>query len=533
MTTCATCPRFRVPVPSTGPRPCRVILLGECPSRSEDRDGEPFTGPTGEELTTVYIPLTGLARSDFHIANVRMCSHADYHNPTEADAMACANANLSTLLNEVRPEIIVPMGAIACSIFDGIKLNLHHGIMQRARWGSWQGWVFPTFHPTAGMRTTAYMIPLMADFKRLGEWLRNEDAQALGDYTTGDQYPDVDYQVIRSKNDIEDYWGRASSGFMDRHNPNNRKMDAVVAEDTESLPDNSEYCLTFSLYGGSGRLIYSRDTDLIREYAGIVEDIDPLHVVHNYLHDVVPFKSMGIPINRFADTMVMAYNRCLGGGGDDEDGGAGRGSLSLKVLAYRLLGMSMTSFRDTVYPHSLPHLMKWLRDGNRLLSPTPWQPTCVCGLPQSFHEPRGATMRRTGPCPDSGCAKYKAIPKPKKDEDDKRLDRLHRKINGLIIKLESGRLEIDPYEGDDGAGEGGTEDEGVYSYVFDPWKRMAKQWHPWDREAMAAFPGVMPRASIAHVPEPQLLQYAARDPDATLRLYLYLKQLVPWIYYED
>ena len=88
--------------------------------------------------------------------------------------MTCASTNLSILLNQVKPEIIVPMGAVACSIFNGINLNMHHGILQPARWGSWSGYVFPTFHPTAGMRTTSYMIPLMADFKKLGELLSDQ-----------------------------------------------------------------------------------------------------------------------------------------------------------------------------------------------------------------------------------------------------------------------------------------------------------------------------------------------------------------------
>src|SRR5271168_301006 len=198
MPLCATCPHYRPPVLSTGPVPCRVLLLGEQPSKSEDRDGIPFTGPTGEELTSTYIPLTGLSRSDFHIANVRMCSFADYHNPEPADALTCANTNLSFLLNTVKPEIIVPMGAVACSIFEGINLNMHHGILQPAKWGSWSGYVFPTFHPTAGMRTTSYMIPLMSDFKKLGEILRDKEITLPVDKYEGQE----DYRVIHTKSQL-------------------------------------------------------------------------------------------------------------------------------------------------------------------------------------------------------------------------------------------------------------------------------------------------------------------------------------------
>ena len=320
--TCSSCPRFRPPVPPVGPIPCRVLLLGECPSKSEDRFGQPFVGPTGEELTSVYIPLTGFPRSEFHIANVRQCSFPDYHNPTDADAMTCASAHLSSLLHQVKPEIIVPMGAVACSIFEGVDLNMHHGIPQPGKWGAWKGWVFPTCHPTAGMRQTAYMIPLMADFKRLGEIL------AQGDVCPQvDEYPDLDYQVIRYTNDLYDYADHYVNYFQP---PVCRGM--PLAEDTESLPDGSPYCLTFSLSPGTSRLIYASEKSLIQDYVHLTQGTSPLHIFHNYLHDIVPFESWGIPVDKFADTMVMAYNLCLGGGGDDEEGGAGRGSLEFEGI---------------------------------------------------------------------------------------------------------------------------------------------------------------------------------------------------------
>ena len=463
----------------------------------EDKQGIPFVGQTGEELTSTYLPLTGLSRSDFHIANVRQCSFPDYHNPTDADAMTCASAHLSSLLHQVKPEIIVPMGAVACSIFEGINLNMHHGIPQPGKWGAWKGWVFPTFHPTAGMRQTAYMIPLMADFKRLGEIL------AQGDVCPQvDEYPDLDYQVIRKPQDLEEYahtyygW---QAGYEDS---------PVIAEDTESLPDNSPYCLTFSLSPGTSRLIYASEKSLITNYVHMIKELRPIHVFHNYLHDIVPFESWGIPVDKFADTLVMAYHLCLGGGGDDEEGGAGRGSLSLKVLAYRHLAMLMTSFKDTAYPHSIPHVMKWLREGRNLLAPSVWLDGCNCGHDAGSHERRGKTQRHTGPCLFCDCAKFKKAPKPKPIQEDKLISLLHRKLNNIILKVESGSPDADP------------------------WKRV-KDWGDWDRDVLRDCVGEMPRPSIAHVPEKELLTYACRDADATIRLYHYLKQLTPWIYYED
>lgn len=512
MNLCSTCPRYRPPVPSTGPVPCRVLLLGECPAKAEDKYGEPFVGQTGEELTTVYIPLTGLPRSEFHIANVRQCSFSDYHNPDEDDAITCANTNLSLLLNLVQPEIIVPMGAIANSIFPGINLNMHHGILQPAKWGSWSGYVFPTFHPTAGMRTTSYMIPLMADFKKLGELLSTSVLCIPKDYLAGQE----DYQVANTINDL--------TGYIDF---TDYAVTGIIAEDTESLPDGSPYCLTFSCNDGTGRLIYATNQKLLSTYSELIHDTNPLHIFHNYLHDVIPFEQWQIPINKFRDTMVMAYNLCLGGGGDDEntESKAGRGSLSLKVLAYRHLAMTMTSFKDTVYPHSIPHMLDWLKRGRSLVSPGFTEPVCgFCGHERIRHEPRGKTQRNTGPCRygefarndlgasivrECNCTKWKTPAKVAKDQGDKQLTLLHRKLNTLINKIDSGVPYTDA----------------------DPWK-LYRDWHDYNHDVLENNLGVPPRPSIAHVPELELLNYAVRDPDATLRLYQYLVGLKPWIYYD-
>ena len=516
MSLCASCPRYRPLVPSTGPIPARVLLLGEMPSKSEDRDGIPFTGPTGEELTTVYIPLTNLSRNDFHIANARQCSFADYHNPDFNDARVCANSNLIELLLRVQPEVIVPMGAVACSLFDGINLNMHHGILQPGKWGSWKGWIFPTFHPTAGMRTTSYMIPLMADFKKLGELLSTSVLCVPWDSLEGKE----DYQVADTTNDLYSYADKYVNNFQPYDDGSGMPRGMPLGEDTESLPDDSPYCMTFSMSPGTGRLIYARNTSLLADYRNMVTELDPLHLFHNYLHDVIPFEQWSIPVRKFRDTMVMAYNLCLGGGGDDEDteSKAGRGSLSLKVLSYRHLAMSMTSFKDTVYPHSMPHVMRWMKEGLMATAPAaPTGPTCEnCGHPQESHAPRGKTQRHTGPCifHDNNlcsCLKFKKA-KTIKAVEDKVLTLLHRKLHTIITNVTTGKLDS----------------KGKPS---DPWHRY-KEWPDHDHEILTDLLGPIPLPSIAHVPEPALLNYAVRDPDATLRLYYYLVGLQPWIYYD-
>lgn len=169
------------------------------------------------------------------------------------------------------------------------------------------------------------------------------------DALNADPYPNPDYSVIRTESDLDTYWRSAPSATND------------LGLDTESRPGTGTsrraqlhgdcYCLTYSHTPGTGRLIYHRDTHLIHAFAREVDRRQSHILLHNYLHDVVPLTSLSIPIPSFTDTMVRAYNLCLGGGGDDDgEGMAGRGSLGLKILAFRLLNMRMTSFKDTVFP---------------------------------------------------------------------------------------------------------------------------------------------------------------------------------------
>lgn len=535
MNPCHICPRIRGIVPPTGPRPARVMLIGEGPSFEEDRQKEPFRGKTGIELRGTYLPILGIPASEIFITNACLCSQKGYVNPTFAQAAACASVHLGQQISEVMPEVIVPMGAVACSLFPEItSMSLQHGRAIRGRWGRHEFILFPMFHPSAGLRATGYMIAMMQDMEDLRKLLATldiyEQSRFEGNIDDGwtpfpeDPHPEPDYQFIRESKDLVDYVGGVP--FDKNYRVNGKPF--PLGEDTESLPlpgkldGGPPFCLTFSHTPGTGRLIYTRDTHLIDAYRRMLYELLPLHIFHNYLHDSDVYDELSLPWDPFIDTMVRAYNLCLGGGGDDEDEGesrAGRGSLSLKVLSYRHCQMHMTTFKETVWPHSLPHVLNWLKLGQAIVAPEDSRPpTCLlCGCPQDHHEMRGKTQRFSGPCaicPPGKCKKWsppKKVAKSKGD-GDKELNLLHRKLGTLINNVESGKVDKD-------------------GKPTDPWKRIeSKEWKD-DKAILLDLIGPPPLASIEHVPEPILLHYACRDADADLRLFLHMQNLKPWIFY--
>lgn len=501
MTRCQLCPKYRPPVLPEGPTPCRVMFLFEAPHHKEDQYGRPVCGPTGQEFDGLYLTLLNLPRSSVYICNARWCSEMDYSNPTPEQAMSCASIHLGPMLEQVKPEVLVLCGAVSCSLF-GINPTMAHGIPRKGKWGSWVGWIYPTFHITAGMRQAAYMIPLLNDFDGLRKMLGELDRGTF--ILPSDPYPEPDYRVCRTQEEIREYF--------------NGHEGQPLACDTESLPDKSPYCVTFSHTPGTGRLIYVT-RDLLSWLDWEIRLGQPKLIFHNYLHDVNVFDSLGLYMgSSFTDTMVHAYNLCLGGGGDDDEAGRGaRGSLSLKMLAYRHLHMGMTSFRDTVYPHSMPLMVEWLKRVKATFAPCEQLPTCVCGHLTEHHVTKGKRVN-SGPCTACGCKRHKQYKRPSLTEEEKRYSLLHRKTGNLITAIENHQV----------AEELDMDDEDDYPFV-DPWKRV-RSWHDWDRGYARDYMGDWPVASIEHVPEAELLTYACKDADATLRLHLFLKKHHPWLF---
>lgn len=176
MNRCSLCPHSRYPVPSTGPKPARILFIDESPSYDEDRSREPIRGKAGIEFDGTYLTILGIPRSMVHITHAMACSNKGYTPPTPAQAMSCSSTYLSSLLQEVQPEIIVPMGSVSCSLFPEIEsLTLQHGRAIQGRWGSWKGILFPMFRASSGLKLTGFMIAMMQDMEDLRKLLKNID----------------------------------------------------------------------------------------------------------------------------------------------------------------------------------------------------------------------------------------------------------------------------------------------------------------------------------------------------------------------
>ena len=110
-----------------------IMLVGQGPSISDDRTGQPYSGPAGDDLDAA-LDAVGLARSDIWLTNAHKCvAKKDKFNirpPTKTELKACRSW-LEIELALVRPQIIIAIGAPAARALLGDDFRITE---QRGQW---------------------------------------------------------------------------------------------------------------------------------------------------------------------------------------------------------------------------------------------------------------------------------------------------------------------------------------------------------------------------------------------------------------
>ena len=151
-------------VPGEGSPTAEVMLVGEAPGASEDKQGRPFVGRAGKLLEEL-LSEAGLERSDVYITNVVKARPPGNRDPRAAEVAHCLPW-LEAELGLIQPRLVVPLGRHALAHFsDDAKITQSHGhlIYERGRA------LFPMYHPAAALRGK--------DVRKLAF----EDARTLGD----------------------------------------------------------------------------------------------------------------------------------------------------------------------------------------------------------------------------------------------------------------------------------------------------------------------------------------------------------------
>ncbi len=147
---CNLCHKRKNVVIERGSRQARWMLIGEGPSTHEDREGLPFTGPSGQLLDKMIAAMKLDPEQDVYICNVLKCRPENNRNPEIAEIEACNNY-LSSQIALVKPQIIITLGRYAAQTMLGqdVALSKLRGTVH-----NYSGIpLIVTYHPTYLLRT--------------------------------------------------------------------------------------------------------------------------------------------------------------------------------------------------------------------------------------------------------------------------------------------------------------------------------------------------------------------------------------------
>jgi len=89
----------------------KILCIGEAPGKSEDREGIPFCGVSGQVLNQL-LESVGLSREDIFITNTILCRPENNRNPEKEEIENC-KSRLDELIQIMQPKVIVTIGNFA------------------------------------------------------------------------------------------------------------------------------------------------------------------------------------------------------------------------------------------------------------------------------------------------------------------------------------------------------------------------------------------------------------------------------------
>ena len=135
-----------------GGQTAEVLFVGEGPGQSEDEQGLPFVGRSGQLLDKALWSVR-ITRDRIYTTNVIKCRPRGTRTPTVEEGSFCARLWLEQEIRLLRPKVILALGSVALRYFKGPEARITR---ERGQWFT-TGEGIPclaTFHPSYLLRLT-------------------------------------------------------------------------------------------------------------------------------------------------------------------------------------------------------------------------------------------------------------------------------------------------------------------------------------------------------------------------------------------
>ena len=171
-TACTACTRCELCTGRTnvvfgqGATDAEVLFVGEGPGQSEDEQGLPFVGRSGQLLDKYLFAIDLDRKKNCYIANIVKCRPPQNRDPLPADSEACMHW-LREQFRLLQPRIVVCLGRVAAQrmIRPDFSVTKEHGQFVEKNGVLFMG----TFHPAALLRSPRNKPDAFADFAALRE----------------------------------------------------------------------------------------------------------------------------------------------------------------------------------------------------------------------------------------------------------------------------------------------------------------------------------------------------------------------------
>lgn len=156
-----------------------VLLIGEAPGKDEIKQGRPFVGKAGQNLSE-FLQYIHLERADIYITNVVKYRLSKIHpvRGTESNRPATTAEILSSIpflhreIEVIRPKMIVTLGnvplrAVKNDVSSKVTIGEYHGAVHKMVIGDSEYCVYPLYHPASIIYNRSLKDTYLEDLARL------------------------------------------------------------------------------------------------------------------------------------------------------------------------------------------------------------------------------------------------------------------------------------------------------------------------------------------------------------------------------
>lgn len=167
------------PVFGLGPNNAEIALVGEAPGHDEEKQGEPFVGKAGKNLTE-FLNILGLSRDKVYITNavkIRPSKPSpktgkELNRTPNSKEIEFFNPYLHKELEIIKPKYIVTLGNIPLRAVTGqnLKIGSCHGRITAS--GNYKN-IFALYHPAAVIYNQSLKEVYLKDLEALRNEIQN------------------------------------------------------------------------------------------------------------------------------------------------------------------------------------------------------------------------------------------------------------------------------------------------------------------------------------------------------------------------